>query len=247
MIRGGILLLLVVLVGCFQGGPPIDPSTGITSSSTGPEAPSSVKAGLLGPATTRGAFIELFANVSGSMNLRLVSNGTVVFQGSITDANRTWNLTLDPGRTAIRLEVISRDGAVHWLNATRLMRTRLEIDYCHFHPSTPDRKVERYEVWIDLQARPSGPEYRTVAASRPDRFNAHDQLRQWSNESRVPIVVSYSASLEGFSLDKVDGVGNPVSASAPPYWLLYRNGENADVGMTLMPVKPNDEIAWRLC
>lgn len=243
------LFLIVLSAACIGPEPSSPPSSASSSSDSDPIAGNAlVRAGIVGPATTRAEHLVVYANVTGTASLRLQANGTLVFQGTVRDDNRTWNLTLDAGRTAIRLEASSpAAGSVWWLNATRLVRTKLEIDYCHFHPSTPNRKVDRYDVWIDLGARPSQPEYQAAKAGRPDAFNAHDQLRQWSNESRVAIQVSYHASLEGFALDKVDGVGNPVTVAAPPYWLLYRNGESAEVGMTLLRVRPNDEIAWRLC
>lgn len=241
-----VLAILVLVSGCLQPGTstPVS-SRNSTTAPSAPAAPGELSFGFLGPNVTRAGFLHVYANVTGSLDLRITANGTQVHAGRLVDENRTWNLTLDPGRTSIVAE--SSQGR-RSLEAVSLVRTGLEIDYCHFHPSSPTaRKVDRFDVWIDMDSRPSRKEYEAASAKRPDRFNAHDQIRQWSTETRTPIVVAYHASLEGFSLDKVDGVGNPVTAAAPPYWLLYKNGEESPVGMTLLPVRGGDRIAWRLC
>lgn len=245
--RTAILLSVVgaaMVGGCVQDPAPAPSTSEFAAAPLAGDA----RFGFVGESQTREPWIVVFANVTGTVNLRVLLNGTLWFQGTVRDAEQELNLSLSPGRTPVFFEAASSSARrSETLVATRLGLTRLEVDYCHFHPSTPNRKADRYEVWIDVDARPSLGEYSMASVKHPDRFTAHDQIRQWANETRIPVATSFHASQGGFAVDRIDGVGNPATSAAPPYWLLSKNGEDVGTGMTALAVRPGDSLRWRLC
>ncbi len=98
-------------------------------------------------------------------------------------------------------------------------------------------------VWFDPSAHASLPLYDGKAAPRTDQYSVHDLMVDWTAQAGKPVEYGYSEAF-GFSVSKIDGVGQPLDASLPPYWCYKVNGESADFGISLMTVQPGDVVTW---
>ncbi|HUR26041.1 MAG TPA: hypothetical protein VM327_08535, partial [Candidatus Thermoplasmatota archaeon] len=157
-----------------------------------------------------------------------------------------WSLTtqaLDFGRTP---SVVRVSDGVHSVSANvtfvRLAPFTLEVQYGHY-PGLTDSSTD---LWMDPDTVPSAPAYEGKPAPHPAFANVHDVTVVWAAATGAELELAWSDVVDGYSVSKINGAGNPVDSSIPPYWLLEVNGETADFGMTLMPAVPGDHIAWCL-
>jgi hypothetical protein len=98
-------------------------------------------------------------------------------------------------------------------------------------------------VWFDPSVRASLPMYDGKAAPRSDQYSVHDLMVDWTAQTGTAIEYGYSESF-GFSVSKIDGVGQPVDASLPPYWCYKVDGQTADFGISLQPLLPGQTVTW---
>jgi hypothetical protein len=98
-------------------------------------------------------------------------------------------------------------------------------------------------VWYDPGVHASLPLYDGKAAPRTDQFSVHDLMVDWTAQTGEPIEYGYSESF-GFSVSKIDGIGQPVDASLPPYWCYKVDGQTADFGISLQPLLPGQTVTW---
>lgn len=198
--------------------------------------------GVLGGNTTTANETHYYVNVTLPIPVSLSLDGTE-FDTRTVEGNHTWELPLDPGQTPFEARIMAPEGTIRDVhNLVRLAATTFIVDYCHYHPDGPAGKVDEYTTWIDVDARPSADMYEN--RSRPDTFTAHDQMESWRNVTGITVDYSYFDGF-GYAVDSIDGVGNPVSSSAPPYWLYRVNGEDAQEGISTQPIVPGDVVEWR--
>jgi len=242
-------LVCIAIGGCLQGPPDGFPAgtTTMTARLDGTPAPDvEVVMGLDGSATTLNETVVYRVNASMPVAVTLRLNGSV-FASETVSGEKTWVVPLDHGQTALNVSVeAAQVRRSENLTLVRLGATTLRIDYCYYHPSSPTaRKAHDYTIWIDVDSRPSEPLYRSANATHIDEFTAHDQLYLFEQLTKIPVEVQYFPSFQGFAVNKIDGVGNPVTSSAPPYWLYKVNGSDA-TGMSLQVIEPADRVVWAL-
>ena len=240
-----LLALLVALAGCSQGGTedPTDlPSSLSASASSSSVAPLAMDPNPIGvtvdpPAPTQ----TETATVTGSVNqaARVSIDGG---PGIDVQAGR-WSLESQPlafGHTPAKVRV--EDG-VHSVGVdvtfVRLASGTFEALYTAYpiHDDTSD------VVWYDPGTLASLPLYEGKGTARADTFSVHDFMAAWSAATGREVEYSYSESF-GFGVNKIDGVGQPLDSSAPPYWCYKLNGETADLGISLQTMAPGDVVTW---
>jgi hypothetical protein len=181
------------------------------------------------------------ATVTGSVN----HDARVSLDGgpSIDVKSGRWSLTTQPlayGQTATRLRV--EDG-VHSVVANvtfvRLASGTFQAKYTAY----PVHSEIRDTIWFDPSLRASLPQYDGKAAPRATTFSVHDFMVVWTTQTTKEIEYSYGDSF-GFGVNKIDGIGQPLDSSAPPYWCYKLNGATADLGISLQPMAPGDVVTW---
>jgi len=76
--------------------------------------------------------------------------------------------------------------------------------------------------------------------------NVHDVMAAWEAQHDHAVAYSYSSSFNSFSVERIDGEGNPLSAGEPPWWCYQVNGEYASQGISIQRFTSGDIIAWDL-
>lgn len=207
-----------------------------------PATPIILDYGLLGGNETQGNTTTYYVNASAPVPVNVRFNGSLWDRRTV-EGNVTWTFDLDYGQTRLAVRITTPEGAlVDERVLVRLGATTLIVDYCQYHPDSPSGKRDTYSVLVDVDARPSISYY--AERDRPDTFTAHDQLEAFRNQTGIPVEYSYFDGV-GYAVDSIDDVGNPVSSSAPPYWLYRVNGEDAPEGITTQPIVPGDAVEWR--
>lgn len=234
-----ILAVAFLLAGCTDPPAAAAPTSTSTSSSAAPVMldPAPIGVTVDPPAPTQGET----ATVTGSVN----QPATVSLDGgpSIDVEAGRWSLESQPlpfGKTGTRLRV--EDG-VHSVvvNVTfvRLASGTFEAKYTAYplHDDTSD------VVWYDPTVLASLPQYEGLTTPRAATFSVHDFMAAWSAQTSLEVEYSYSESF-GFGVDRIDGVGQPLDSSAPPYWCYKVDGATADLGISLQPMEPGQVVTW---
>lgn len=239
-----LLALALALAGCSSrdgGAEATDlPSTTTSSSAMVPLAldPAPIGVTVDPPAPTQAET----ATVTGSVNqaARVSIDGGPSIE---VEAGR-WSLVsqpLDFGRT---LAVVRVEDGVHSATAdvlfVRLAPVTIQVLYTM---AVPAHEPSEHVIWMDVDAFASAPQYEGKARPHPGFANVHDAMATWTIQTGKQVEYSYHESFD-FGVNKIDGVGQPLDASAPPYWGYEVNGETADLGITLQPVAPNDVVSW---
>jgi hypothetical protein len=139
-------------------------------------------------------------------------------------------ITADDGSSSTQLQVV----------AVRLASATFQAK---FTMAVPPHSAVDDLVWYDPAAMVSASLYNGTDVQHPPAATVHDLMVTWSNQTGKGIVYSYFAGL-GFSPDKIDGVGQPLTSSAPPYWCYKLNGATSDFGISLQEVHPGDVVTW---
>ena len=246
-----ILVALLLFAGCVQpaetSAPTADAALGAEGEPAAPNvtAPNVVGA-LLGNSTTRDAAVDYTVETDGPVTVTLRLNGTVFLEETI-EAARTWTIPLAYGRTPFEAHFLA-PGLDHAqaLTLTRLGATRITIDFGVFHPNSQGQPSSIvHDLWIDVSDRPSAPMYAKQSTKNLDAFTAHDQLMVFEETTGKKVEYGWNANFKQFGVDKIDGAGNSVSASAPPWWCYSVNGKSAD-GISIQRIVPGDAVVWRL-
>jgi hypothetical protein len=186
---------------------------------------------------TRGDSVTLTGEVARDATVS-VRNGP-----SVEAAKGAWSLVVPlaaHGRTLVTL--VADDGAATQsvdLALVRLASATFETKY-KAQPTHPDGSDA---VWHDPSVHASLPMYDGKGAARTDQYSVHDLMVDWTAQTGRPVEYGYSESF-GFSVSRIDGVGQPVDASLPPYWCYKVNGVSADFGISLQAVAPGDVVTW---
>jgi plastocyanin len=211
-------------------------TTGAQSSSGG----STIQLEPLAP--TQEDKVMLKGTVDGPAALTVIasrSGGDVIaFQQSV-QAEGAWSLTvpLDPGHNDV--EVFDADGGYGNLTVVRLVLATFEAVYT----ASPGHDASSDAVWYDPDALLSAPMYEGTDADRASQFTVHDFMVAWTLLTGTPIEYGGPGAF-GFSVNRIDGIGQPLDSSLPPYWCYTINGQSADLGISLQPVTPGDIVTW---
>jgi hypothetical protein len=167
-----------------------------------------------------------------------------VRNGPSTQASKgAWSLSVPLaafGQT--RVTLVADDGKATQavdLVLVRLASATFETKYTAYPAHDDGSEL----VWYDPSTHASLAMYDGKAAPRTDQFSVHDLMVDWTAQTGKAIEYGYSESF-GFSVSKIDGVGQPVDASLPPYWCYKVNGQTADYGISLQPLMPGDVVTW---
>ena len=142
------------------------------------------------------------------------------------------NLTViaDDGQGSVRVDVV----------AIRLASATMEVVYT---AAIPPHAPSTHTVWYDPEAFASAALYEDAGVEHPPIATIHDVMVTWTQQTGIAIEYGGPGSF-GFSVNKIDGVGQPLTASAPPYWGYEVNGATAPLGITSMEAHPGDAIQW---
>lgn len=237
-----LLALAILAAGCAT------PSTESSSS----EAPHGKAHGTetgMSSSTAPLPLILTIAPLAATQNETITITGTVSRAAQVSigaqsvEAASSWSLTvaLEFGQT--NLTVTADDGQTtvqKSVLAVRLASATMEVVYTAAIPPHPSTN---HVVWYDPDAFASKPMYDAAGATHPGIANIHDVMVTWTAQTGIPIVYGGPGEF-GFEPQKFDGVGQPLSAAAPPYWLYEVNGETAPLGITSMEAHPGDAIYW---
>ncbi|HLE48261.1 MAG TPA: hypothetical protein VI818_08190 [Candidatus Thermoplasmatota archaeon] len=245
-----VLLAIVSLVaGCVDAGQPTTEAPTVPPSSTDANLnvrPLNVTMGLLTIPFTTETSAAYFVSSTGPVAVTLRLNGTVTATETVS-GNKSWTLPLEFGSQDLNVTVAGAGLQRHDnLTLVRLALTKIIVDYGSYHPSSPGTpKADARDLWVNVDERPSAPQYAAQGAQPLDAFTAHDQLVIFEKVTGKKVEVAWSASLRQFSVSRIDGAGNPVHSSAPPWWCYKVNDKAAD-GMSIQPVRPGDTVKWNL-
>jgi hypothetical protein len=236
------LLLILLLAGCASpaGAPSPSPSASLSATTT-PPPPAAVKITLAAPAPTHEATALLQGTVDRPADLTVQAmreKGPILFTTQV-HANATWSLAVPVPVGHTRLEVSTTDGGFANVTAIRLAFATFEAKYTAYpvHADSTDL------VWFDPDTLASASMYVGKEAPRAAQYTVHDFMVDWTTQTGTPIDYGYSGSF-GYSVSKIDGVGQPVDASAPPYWCYKLNGTTADLGISLEPMPTAATLTW---
>jgi hypothetical protein len=235
-----VAVVLVLLALSFAGCSDPSPAAGTSTSSSSSSSQSSIDPLAQDPAPI-GVTVDPPAptqtettTVTGSVN----HDALVSIDGgpSIEAKQGRWSLTtqpLDYGQTATKVRV--EDG-VHSVvvNVTfvRLASTRLSAQF----PVVPPHAAIADEVWFDIDAYLSKPQYEAAGIEHPPHPNVHDALVAWGRD-----IVFSGPGTFGFGVESIEGQGYFSD------WCYDVNGKSAPLGITDMEFKPGDVIAWHGC
>lgn len=244
--------LLVLLSGCLsEESPP-----------TNPPADDAAADALANATTTRGS-LPLLLTVDAP---QATQNESVTLTGTVDQPARllvtsagdgvatelagldvlqagAWTLAVPVAGGRTNLTVTAEAGvgtAQATVLAVRLLSATLEVLYTSAVPPHPDVADL---VWYDPDGYASAPSYEGTTMAHPPHANVHDLMVSWSIATGKDIVYSYFDGL-GFSPDKIDGVGQPLTSAAPPYWCYEVNGQTADFGISLQELNEGDVVTW---
>lgn len=247
------LLLAAVLAGCVETAA-TDRDLGPSATSPGPTttAPSpafqtpNVTVSIGTDTTTTAETVTLWVNTTAPISVAAFLDGNESFDEEVAAAGE-FVLPLEYGSNEIRVEV-SAPGFQQKTEASivRLGLSTLVLDFGVFHPASQGMpRSESFDVWFDVDSRPSASAYAEEGITNLDAFTAHDQLVVFELVSGKNVEFEYFPSFKGFGVSRIDGAGSAVSSDAPPWWCYTLNGESAD-GISIQPVVPGDVVAWEL-
>jgi len=221
-------------------------STGTATSATGSSTPSTTSTSgtvlsLTAPAQveTRGTHLQVNGTVTPGA-LLAVRGGA----GSpVVAADGTWTYALDPAFGETHLVFTADDGhgalSVN-VTAIRLASAQFDVKYT---AAVPPHAASSDTVWYDPDEQASKSMYLANGTTHPAGATVHDLMVTWTRQTGTHIAYSYSASL-GFGVSFIDGVGQPLTAEAPPYWCYKLNGASASLGISTQTFAPGDDVTW---
>lgn len=214
-------------------------SAGTATLQVDPVAPTQADSAVLrgtvaGPTTLQVMRSNAYLDESGRQVI-----GDAISYTTQVEADGAWEVTvpLDIGGNAF--EVFEPDGAYASLTIVRLASATFEAIYT----ASPDHEATTDTVWYNPLVLSSKPLYAGTDADRAASYSVHDLMVDWTAQTGTPIEYGGPGAF-GFSVNRIDGVGQPLDSSLPPYWCYVVNGEAADVGISLQTVRPGDVVTW---
>lgn len=234
-----LLTLATAFAGCTAGEPTGDAAAPVQGDDQGNATTTATPIALTvdAPAPTQGDMLMLTGTVDRAARVSVTGAEPVDAQAG------PWmvHVALDFGQT--NLTVTADDGtatAQAQVVAVRLASATFEA---RFTMAVPARDPISDLVWYDPDGLASAPLYPGTPATHPPHANVHDLMVAWERQSGK--VIEYSTPTAfGFGVDEIDGVGQPLSSSAPPYWCYKLNGASAELGISAQELSPGDVVTW---
>lgn len=185
--------------------------------------------------------------VSGTVDPQATLTLTLI-QGSTKQAVKadvdgsTWRATvqLPPGQSMLRVQA---DDGVRLEEVSVPLLRLVEATMVVLYSAYPVHANSEHVVAFDPSAMPTVADYEGRDVQHPDFATVHDFMHAWSEATGIEVQYDYFNGL-GYSPSKFDGVGQPVSSAAPPYWCYKLNGESAGLGISLTPIAAGDIVTW---
>lgn len=247
-----VFLAAIAGAGCVEDAPRAPSSSELAPQDADatpelPSPPSPVTLVVDAPVPTQGDLLHLTGSVDQPARLQVHvtdATGAVQSLGQPLDALAgAWALDVPivPGRSNLTVTAdTGRATAQATVQAIRLLSATLEVLYTAAFP--PHAAVADL-VWYDPDGHASAPLYADRSMGHPPYATVHDLMVSWQEASGTDIEYSYFDGL-GFSPDKIDGVGQPLTSAAPPYWCYKLNDATADFGISLQEVAAGDTVTW---
>ena len=140
-------------------------------------------------------------------------------------------VTADDGVASTQAQVV----AVRLASATFQAKFTMAVPA---HPEINDL------VWYDPDELASAPAYAAVGAQHIGEATVHDLMVAWELQSGKAIDYTDQMSFESFGVEGIDGVRQPLTSDAPPWWCYKLNGATSDFGISLQPLAPGDVVTW---
>lgn len=244
MMRAACVVLLVALAGCSgdASGPDAPVPQPTESGNQTAPAPTALRWTVdAGTGTTKTDVLDVNVTVGRPVLVQVVA-GPFSHEQEVNES-AVVAVALDFGRTNV---TITADDGINTVSesfmAVRLAPATFEVDY-----GAASSKAEVHDdLWLDIHAFHSASMYEQEGGEHPGFPNVHDVMVFWEQETGHVVEYGYSQGFQSFSVSRIDGEGNPLTASAPPYWCYDINGEPASLGITLEPFTPGDTIRWEL-
>lgn len=188
------------------------------------------------PAPTQQDMVMLTGTLDRAARLSVGSQATDVEAGP-------WmvHVPLEYGRTP--LTVTADDGVATTQTQVVAIRLASATFEAVFTAAVPPHPSIGDVVWYDPDELASASLYNGTTATHPPTTNVHDIMVAWERQSGKTVEYGGPGAF-GFGVNKIDGVGQPLSSEAPPYWGYKVNGETAPLGITAMEAHPGDVIRW---
>lgn len=243
MTRIALLALLLTLASAFAGctaeAPPredaTDPAAQDPGNATAPALPPVLTVDA--PAPTQGDMVMLTGTLDRAARVSVTGADPVdapagpwMVHVPLDFGQTNLTVTADDGSAAAQAQVV----------AIRLASATMQVVYTSAVPPHP---ASEHVVWYDPDAYASASMYADAGVEHPPIANVHDVMVTWTEQTGIPVEYGGPGSF-GFGVNKIDGVGQPLTSSAPPYWGYEVNGETAPLGITSMEVHPGDVIHW---
>lgn len=187
------------------------------------------------------------ASAGAALSFAVQANIPVADKGDLVRDGEAWalHMELPDGATAATITFTADDGVATTSATTRLVRLGqgvFVVDYKGVETAREDT------VWYDWTNHTSAPMYETTDVTHPDYYTVHDFMAAWSEQTGVPIVMSYYDGV-GYFVNSIDGVGTPGTigdtTGAGP-WCYNLNGTSADLGISQQAMQPGDVVEWVL-
>lgn len=149
----------------------------------------------------------------------------------------TLDVPLDYGQTPVR--IVADDGTTTEQRNLILVRLAPATVSAEFASAVPPRANIQDEVWLDIDAHLSAPDYEGRNQPHPPHANIHDVLVAWAQAGRT-LELSYHETF-AFGVESIEGHG------ALSDWCYTLNGQTAELGITGQAFTPGDVIAWSGC
>jgi hypothetical protein len=121
--------------------------------------------------------------------------------------------------------------------------TLAEATFNVLFTAQPGHEGTSHKVLFDPARLSSAPMYEGTDTERATTYTVHDLMVDWTAQTGIPVEYSDPGAF-GFGVNAIDGVGQPLSSSLPPYWCYTLNGDTADLGISLQTVAPGDVVEW---
>ena len=252
MQRTLILAAMLLLAGCVEpvsttlSTDTVPTASAVDENETMPAPPPEVTIAFDVPNVTKAESATLFVNSTGPVLAVVTVEGIEALREDVETAT-TSTVSLTYGRNEINV-TLSAGGleTQSTYEIVRLGMTTVQLDFGVFHPASNGMpRSESFDVWVDVDARPSAPAYAAEGIANMDAFTAHDQLILFEQTTGKKVVYEFFPSFQGFGVSRIDGAGSAVSSDAPPWWCYEVNGGSAD-GISIQPIVPGDVASWAL-
>jgi hypothetical protein len=154
-----------------------------------------------------------------------------------------WSYRIEPAYGRTNLTFSADDGHTTRQAKATVVRLASATFEAAYTMAVPPHASSSDLVWYDPDEHASASLYAEKGATHPAVASVHDLMVTWTRQTGTPVTYSHSTSF-GFGVERIDGVGAPLSNGTPPYWCYKLNGASASLGITLQPVAPGDIVTW---